>query len=200
MRHEEVDRRLRVLAASASFRQAAEALGGDISRDALQSWAKDNVSSGEYTRLCIRSSKTRHDMTVRANDRYSRNEGPKPLKAPLTEEGLESLAAAVEAEDELLGTAILEASSTEVTVANLGHAVLDTLEAQAKELKGLREELSQTEDRAKREVTLALNQRDILRRDFDAAQKRIVSLQGETKDESQRITKVLSLTPEQKRW
>ena len=196
MRMEEAAR-LRVLAASSSFRQAAEALGDDTSRDALQSWAKDNVSAGEYTRLCIRSDQTRHDMTVRANDRYSRDEGPKPLKAPPAEEGLESLA-----EAELLGTQVLEASSstTEVSAADLGRAVLDTLEAQAKELKGLREELSQTEDRFKREVTLAVNQRDILRRDFSAAQKRIAQLEGDTAGESQRITKVLGLQAEQKEW
>ena len=197
MKTEEHDRRLRALAVSKSFRQAAEALG-NTNRDALQSWAKDNVSPEEYTRLCIRSAQTRAAMADRANDAYSRNEGPKPLKAPLTEEGLESLAA----DAELLGTAVLEASSTTtpVSVANLGRAVLDTLEAQAKELKGLREELSQTEDRFKREVTLAVNQRDILRRDFSAAQKRIAQLEGDTAGESQRITKVLGLQAEQKEW
>ena len=197
MRLDEAARRLRALAVSKSFRQAAEALG-NTNRDALQSWAKDNVPPEEYTRLCIRSAQTRAAMADRANDAYSRNEGPKPLKAPLTEEGLESLAV----DAELLGTAVLEVSSTTtpVSVANLGRAVLDTLEAQAKELKGLREELSQTEDRAKRELQDLMHQRDILRHDRDAALKRIAQLEGGQEDkniafnnESKRILKTLGL-------
>ena len=199
MRQEIIERRLRALAVSKSFRQAAEALG-NTNRDALQSWAKDNVPPEEYTRLCIRSAQTRAAMADRTNDAYSRNEGPKPLKAPLTEEGLESLADA-----ELLGTEVLEASSstTEVSAADLGRAVLYTMEAQAKELKGLREELSQTEDRAKRELQAARDRLVALRQNFDAVSKRNDTLRERSRvvvGESKRITKVLGLKAEQKEW
>jgi len=161
MKQETIDRRHRVLAASNSFRQASEALGDDTSRDALQSWAKSHLDPQEYTRLCIRSDATRVEMTARMDERVARGEHPR--KAPLTEEGLESLA-----RDEMVSPAeeIRKWNSSQVTTALLGQAVLDTLSKQAKELILQRGELSEERDR------LAT-----VRQDLSAALTRVSSLQ-----------------------